>query len=461
MLLGRSEEIKQLNNAYQSDNFECAVLYGRRHIGKTYLISEFIKDKPAIYFSAKEVNDKCNIDAFAKEIIKYFQIPGIQFESWQSVFSCIGENIGDERLVLVIDNYTDACITGREFGLELKRCIDTYLKNSKCFLLICGNHMSALEREVFGTKSPLHKYVTLKLHLNCLTFSDACAFMGGFSDEDKVRLYSCVGGTPLYLAQLDNRESFEDNIIRLFFKSSGYIYNDIFMILRKELIGPVVYNSILRSIAHGKTRLREIVDEIGEENAKTSKYCKVLVEMDILDRAVPYGSNISTSRKNSYYFTDNAHLFWYRFIFDNQDSIDKDCGEEYARKYVFGAALDEFIENYTFDNLCMQYYKHLSKQGLLGFTSDFIGRLSENSSADLIVSNDKTESVIIAECRWNGATVGAYDINAFISEHSEIAEKSVIRYDFISANGFKTDAIRLSSERENINLLGLNDLETG
>lgn len=458
MLLGRSEELKKLNNAYQSVNFECVVLYGRRHIGKTYLVSEFIKDKPAIYFSAKEINDKCNIRSFAGEISKHFHIPEIQFENWQSIFSYIGEHIGEERLILVLDNYTDACITDREFGLEVKRCIDTYLQNSKCFLIICGNHMATLDREIFTIKSPLYKYVTLKLHLRCLTFNEACEFMEGFSDEDKVRLYSCVGGTPLYLTQLDSQESFEDNIIRLFFRSSGYIYNDIFMILRKELICPVVYNSILRSVAYGKTRLREIVDEIGEDNAKISKYCKVLVDMDILDRAVPYGSDIFTSRKNSYYFTDNAHLFWYRFIFDNQYMIDKDCGEEFARNFVFGTAFDEFIVSHTFDIICMQYYEYLSNQGLLDFTPDFIGHLSDNSITVLIVSNDKAGKVIIAECRWGGTTVGASDVNDFISEHCEIAEKSTIRYEFISASGFKTDAIILSSEREDIRLLGLNDL---
>ncbi len=453
MLIGRTKELEQLNKAYQYGHFQLAVVSGRRHIGKTFLVSEFLNGKSAIYFSAKEVNDRGNLDAFALAM----GCSGKRFDNWESALDHFSYTIGKEKTVLVIDNFTDACITGREFALALQSCIEKHLKYKNLLLIICGNHTAFLEREVFGSKAPLLEYVTAHIHLDCLTYQEACAFMQEFSDEDKVRLYSCIGGTPLYLKQIDNDQSFEENIVRLFFEPTGYIYNDVFMLLRKELIGPVVYNSILRSIAKGKTRLREIVDVIGEEKTKVSKYCKVLMDMDILARAVPFGSDVETSRKNAYFFKDNAHLFWYRFVFDNECAIAKGDGCKLAEKKVFGTALDGYVADLTFDRICSQYYAHLSQIGTLSFTPDFIGRFDDAVGTDVIVSDKEGKNTVVIQCLWSRPAVSAADLNTFVENYGGIVNNP--QYSVVSANGYKTDAMRLAQSRKDIELLGLDDLE--
>ena len=74
MFVGRKAELRELNSLYDSGKFECVAVYGRRHIGKTALISEFIKDKDAIYFSARELTDKYNLEAFKRAIAEHFGI---------------------------------------------------------------------------------------------------------------------------------------------------------------------------------------------------------------------------------------------------------------------------------------------------------------------------------------------------------------------------------------------------
>lgn len=453
MLIGRRTELDQLNRAYANGGFQLAVVSGRRHIGKTFLISEFAKNKPAVYFSAKEVNDRCNLNAFAAAL----GCPDEHFENWDKAFDYFGSSLGDKRMMLIIDNFTDACITGRVFAMALQKNIEKHFRSKGLFLLICGNHATTLEREVLGNKASLHDDVTLTIHLDCLSYQEACPFMCGFSDEDKVRLYSCIGGTPLYLKQIDFNESFEENIIRLFLQPTGLIFNDIFMILRKELIGPVVYNSILRSIANGKTHLRDIVEEIGEEKTKVSKYCKVLMDMDILGRTVPYGKDAENSRKNPYYFKDNAHLFWYRFVFDNDLAIAKGEGAKLAGDKVFGSTLKTHIANLTFDKICSQYYVHLSQTGNLNFTPDFIGMVDDSLGADVIVSDENGQNIIAVQCLWDKPAVGAAELNDFVEHYGEFADNP--QYSVISANGYKTDAMRLAYSRNDIKLLGLDDLE--
>lgn len=161
----------------------------------------------------------------------------------------------------------------------------------------------------------------MTMHIKGLPFEDACVFMTGYKPDDKQKLYECIGGSPLYLSLIDNRKTIYGNISDLFLNRNGFIYNDIAMALRKELIAPSVYNSLLRAVAHGKQISKEILEETGEEKTKAHKYLNVLISLGVLYRVVPEGEDPLVSRKGTYHFEDNAYRFWYRYVLDNQDKI--------------------------------------------------------------------------------------------------------------------------------------------
>ena len=104
MFVGRKAELRELNSLYDSGKFECVAVYGRRHIGKTALISEFIKDKDAIYFSARELTDKYNLEAFKRAIAEHFGIADSTANIWSDAMKEIGVRLNDDRLILVMDN---------------------------------------------------------------------------------------------------------------------------------------------------------------------------------------------------------------------------------------------------------------------------------------------------------------------------------------------------------------------
>lgn len=321
MFVGRQAELQKLNSAYNSGKFECTAVYGRKHIGKTALISEFIRDKNAIYFSARELTDRYNLDAFRETVAEHFATANDSISNWQNALKAISAHIGNERLILVIDNYSDACLTNKELSSIIAEAIEDCFLKSRLFIVLCCSQMPAFEREVLDEKSPLCKYVTCRLNLKGLSFDEAEAFMSGFSAKDRQRLYNCIGGTPLYLSMIDSNKTTDENIADLFLKSNGFLYNDIAMALQKELIGPAVYNSILRAIAYGNHKSKEILNETGEERGKVHKYLNVLIAMDVLYREVPDGEDPAVSRRGMYYFSDNAYRFWYRYVLDNRDFI--------------------------------------------------------------------------------------------------------------------------------------------
>lgn len=314
MFVGRHFELEQLNNAYNSGDFECVAICGRRHMGKTSLISEFIKNKDAIYFSARELTDKYNLEAFTKAVAEHFAISVVGIRTWEDAFNAAFRRSTEGRLILVLDNYTDACLTNKELSSIIAGAISKNRKNSKMLLILCCNHMAAFEREVTGKNSVLNEYLTNSLLVKGLPFEDACAFMNGYGADDQKKLYECIGGCPLYLSLIDKNKTVDENINDLFLKRNGFIYNDIAMALQKELIGPAVYNSLLRAVAQGKQKAKEILEETGEERGKAHKYLNVLISMGILYREVPYGEDPLVSRKGTYHFEDNAYRFWYRYM---------------------------------------------------------------------------------------------------------------------------------------------------
>ena len=318
MFVGRHFELEQLNNAYNSGDFECVAICGRRHMGKTSLISEFIKNKDAIYFSARELTDKYNLEAFTKAVAEHFAISVDGIRTWEDAFIAAFRRSTESRLILVLDNYTDACLTNKELSSIIAGAISKNRQNSKMLLILCCNHMSAFEREVTGKNSVLNEYLTNSLLVKGLPFEDACAFMNGYGADDQKKLYEYIGGCPLYLSLIDKNKTVDENINDLFLKRNGFIYNDIAMALQKELIGPAVYNSLLRAVAQGKQKAKEILEETGEERGKAHKYLNVLISMGILYREVPNGEDPLVSRKGTYHFEDNAYRFWYRYVLDNQ-----------------------------------------------------------------------------------------------------------------------------------------------
>ena len=166
MFLGREKELSSLEQIYNKDGFQMTVVYGRRRIGKTFLLTEFVKDKNSLYLPAEEVNDLLNLQKFSKilgEKIGIKNFPNI--ENWNNFFSLIKEKFGNEKLVLIIDEYPYAATANKSLNSILQHVIDHELKDTNIFLILCGSSMSFMENQVLGEKSPLFgaEQVNLKL----------------------------------------------------------------------------------------------------------------------------------------------------------------------------------------------------------------------------------------------------------------------------------------------------------
>lgn len=134
MFLGRNQELNSLKKMYSRNSFQMAVVYGRRRIGKTSLLNEFIKNKNALYLPAEEVNDSLNLQKFSRILGEKMGIPNFPtVDDWNHFFNLIKTQFGNQHLVLVIDEYPYAASANKSLNSILQHIIDYELKDTNIF----------------------------------------------------------------------------------------------------------------------------------------------------------------------------------------------------------------------------------------------------------------------------------------------------------------------------------------
>ncbi len=460
MFVGRDKELASLNKLYAEKTFQMVVMYGRRRIGKTTLISKFIADKPAIFFTAQEVNDTLNLTQFSKKIYSFFDIPETtgSFNNWSDAFHFLSDKARQNQFILAFDEFPYAVSANRSLKSILQAAIDHEFKNTGLFLILCGSHMGFMENEVLGYKSPLFGRRTAQIKLEGFDYYDAGKMLGSFSNEDKIKIYACVGGTPHYLAQIKSNESFEENIKRLFFDISGYLYNEPIMLLQQELREPAMYNSIVAAIAAGASRLNEIATKINEDSPKVNKYLQTLVNLQIVQKIYPFGEDPQNSRKGIYRIKDNCYDFWYSFVFQFKPEIESGSGDIVADHKVFGEKLSSYIGKPPFEAICLQYLQRVNRNQKLPFTATSFGswwgtdpKEKKQSDFDVVAANRTDKKIILGECKWKNSINDVSEIQKLISKKHLLSEYKERYYYLFSKTPFTIEAKQ--SENQNITLV--------
>jgi AAA+ ATPase superfamily predicted ATPase len=186
-----------------------------------------------------------------------------------------------------------------------------------------------MENQVLGEKSPLFGRRTGQLKINPLNYFDAVQFYPNASNEDKIKYYACVGGTPYYLSLIDQELSFEENLRELYFEIQGYLNNEGILLMKQEFREPANYNAVLQSIASGANTLSEIAGFTKLPNNLISKYLITLQELNYIDRILPFGANPLKGKTSQYQITENFIAFWYRYVFSIRTEIERGNGEIY------------------------------------------------------------------------------------------------------------------------------------
>lgn len=451
--IGRKNELAQLNKAYLSNRKEFGVIYGRRRIGKSALITEFLKDKKAVFFQAKKDNAYGNLKSFSYTLNKMLGLPkSFVFANWQDAFDAVIDYAKDERFILAIDEYPYIVEQDSSFPSIVQEFVDRAGDNF--FVLLSGSDVAFLKKEIQSHSSPLYKRRTFEMPIVKLPFKEACEFLTDFDNENKCRYLAMFSTYPYYLSAIDHAVSFEENLKDMLFNQYGMFFSLPDQLLSNSTNVQDVYNAILQAIAHRKRTNKEIAEYIHEDEAKVAKYLLTLLSGELVIKCETFMGN----RKTNYYEIGDPLLkFWYSFVFQNQERIriNGNMVFDECRKDIHSFICHQF------ENVSRLYLEQKNIDRQLGEVFPPLKNYkADNSKLGRSIEIDglsKTETqLLVVECKYRNIPFDFEMWEHLIESVSIFPDKLHRIFYLFSKSGFTDDVKNLKNE--DVQLYTLNDM---
>lgn len=407
MFVARTHELSVLSRLYDRGEFQMAVVYGRRRVGKTALLDEFTKDKRTLFFTAQQKSNAINLRSFSREVYRFFGLPATTgaFATWEDALRFLATRAQDGNpFVFVFDELPYAAQAEPSLPSTLQITIDHEFQSTNALMILCGSNEGFMESNVLGRKSPLYGRRNAQIKLQPFDYLDASLMMPACTPIERIQLYTTFGGTPYYLKQIDSAEPFEENIRRLFFDISGVLYAEPQMLLRQELREPALYSSVLDAVASGATAPKAIAERAGVDENSVGKYLTTLVGLSLVEKVVPFGEG-PHSRRGIYRIKDPFFSYWYRFVSPYAGAIEAGAGAAVART-ASGPALATYIGKH-FEAICLQWLMRKNALGELPLLASAFGpwwgtdpSAREEVDIDVIVADAVSKRALFGECKW-------------------------------------------------------------
>ena len=461
MFIGRVRELDDLNRRYASGKFECAIIYGRRRVGKTTLINEFIKDKDVISYTGIEGNEKENLEGLSKSIYSLsqdFADTSSSFAGFQEALETAFKIAEKRRIIFVIDEYPYIANSYKALSSILQILIDKYKGTSKMFLILCGSSLSFMENQVLGYESPLFGRRTCQYKIKPFDFFEIKNYYTKFTGHDLATIYGITGGIPLYMSLMNDNLSVEDNIKANFLVPNSYLFEEPTNLIKQECRDPAQYNSIIKAIAKGSSRMSDICSSTGLDTSLATSYLNKLMSLGIVGKEMPFGAN--SSRKTIYVIEDSMFRFWYRFIPDSLAAINRGLTDVAYQKIA--TQLSSYM-GAVFEEICKQYLWELNKQGKAAITFTDLGRWWGNDPYNKretkidIMGVENNNSALFGECKWTNEKVDTLVLDTLISRSRLFHYADVYLYLFAKV-GFTKGCEVKGNELENVRLITFADM---
>ncbi len=404
--IGRSRELGELKRLYHSQKAEFLILYGRRRIGKTRLITHWMEtEKPRAFFWIADPTSSADQLRSLSQAVFRFESPGSQpppdmtYGDWRTAFEALSRLAEKERTAVIIDEFTYLLQAEPAVSAYLQHAWDHTLSQSNLFLIISGSHLGMMQRQVLSYQAPLYGRSTANILLQPLPFGVTQSFYPNYAADERVAVYAMLGGVPAYWERFDPQRSVSENIRSEFLNYSASLHDEPRLLLADFLREPHNYVSIFRAIANGARTPKEISGFSGLEEKHIPQYLTLLSDTGFIARRVPV-TQPPASRFGRYVITDPFLRFYYRFLARRQSQLALGV-EEQALEEIKRHLLD-FIGTYTWEELCQEWLLRTTGQSRLPFLPDQVGGAwTKKAQVDVVGINSMEKTLILGECKWS------------------------------------------------------------
>ncbi len=438
MFVGREDEIKQLLYYLESKSQENIVIYGRRRIGKSYLIKETLKryGKSFIFYQAKETTLEDNIISISKIISEHYNLGDVSFNSIEAIFEFIF--LKDDGVVFVIDEYPYLRELFEGLDSVIQKIIDTYKNKSQVKIVLLGSYIDVMSK-LSKVDNPLYGRISLMMFVSKMNYYDASSFYPNVDLETKVKYYSVFDGVPYYNSLIKQEDSFEENIKRIIIDQNSQLGDFIEITLSKELRKINGANAVFSIIANGANKFNDILKRLsGFSSSSLSAILNNLINMDLLKKVTPINEP-SNSKRTYYEINDNYIEFYYRYIFRNNSSRIILKSEDFYNELI----KEDFNTQYVpkkFEKIAYEYLIKENKAGnitppLLNIGKYWYDNPIEKINGEFdLVTQDKS-GFIVYEVKYKNTKIDIKVVDRLIEQ----LKKCNVKYynvGFFSKSGF-------------------------
>ena len=421
----RKKEMEKLREICNSKGFRMVGITGRRRIGKTRLVFEFLRDKKFEYIFVPMHKTK---EMFLQEISKDRNIP--EFRNVADLFRYLFET----REYVFIDEFQNFYDMDKSIYSDIQQLVDEFkYQNKKCCVFISGSSYSLMNKIFVDSAHPLYGRADMMMELGPLDLTTVAKILTDMnidSNKELIKYYSVFGGVPKYYDLLEGigMGSFEDTAKIFFFDLHMPLLKDEGRnILVTEFAGEYrTYYSILEAIALGKNTAGEINGFLeGQGSGKATRYLDILrKEYNVVRRETPILEDPRKSRRGIYTIRDPFLHFWFGFIKRYDSYFEQGRTEELFTMFLEN--FDTFL-GFSFERIIKEFL--MEKQQIIPFNFDRIGRQwgtikgeprGKNSyEIDLLLMSPDMKKIMLLECKWRD--LKAKDCNNVIRKLKEKA----------------------------------------
>ena len=463
---GRDFELNYLDAQYAESLGTFCVVYGRRRVGKTRLLTHWLasRDVPGFFWLATDSSPAALLHSLSRALYEHIHgqppiDPGFTYYDWDELFQEMTRLVTDseQKQVIILDEFTYAIDAYPDLPFKLQAAWDHHLKDKPIMLVLSGSHVGMMAEDVLAPRSPLYGRATGLLKMSPLPFKDVRVLFPNYDVASCIALCSVLGGVPYYLERIDPSLSVVDNIIQKVMGWSALVQDEPRLLLHDHFSQPGNYLAIISQVAKSVHSPKEIAQNLDLEPGTVSNYLHTLVKLGLIRREVPATERQpERSRKSRYEVADPYLRFYYRFLDPQLAHIAR--GAYQAVWQTIERHWRAFVGTHTFEELCREWVYAAAETGRLSFLPQRVGsHWSATEQIDVVAVNWDEAIVLYGECKWKlDSSLNEREVRKLFqrTEKMQLTTRSgnpfTRQYVFFSRTGFTEPARALAKSKNAI-----------
>ena len=382
--VNRKAELTELDEAAAVGGL--LVFFGRRRVGKTRLLAHWLARHGGLYSQAIESASEIQLDQTYRDLQPQLTT-AVTPKSWTELLEVLRLQ-KKKRWILCLDEFPYLVNSDPSLPSVLQRWLD-HSQPKQGLLLLSGSSTRMMNDLFLNRSAPLYGRARKLVHVKPMSYGAFCGACGlNPADTESFTRFSVVGGVPKYWEFVDPKASALDLAEALFFGFAPYLDQEPARILRDEGIAGLNALSLLEAIGRGAEKPSEMAARLGTAQTNLSRLLQQLLDASILERELPFGESVRSTKRTHYRIQDPVLRFWFR-VYSPHRSRWHDYSVQEKQKLLHDHA------STVFEDFCRQQFADASRywEGNLEF--------------DLVRSErrgDAQQTLIVSEVKWTALT---------------------------------------------------------